>query len=219
MNAALCFIDCETTGLDPDDHEIWEVAIRLIYPDLTTADHVWQLDVDAGRADPIAMKIGQFYERRLERFPTNADGTDPAGLDPIASNSPYVVPPSAMWIWAEQFARLTWGTHLIGAVPSFDEERLRRLIRRLGACHGWHYHLIDVETLAVGYLMGRAKERSDSLPGLSSIDGAIMDIALPPWNSEHLSSVTGVDPAQFDRHTALGDVQWAEAIYSTIMVP
>jgi oligoribonuclease (3'-5' exoribonuclease) len=31
VNAPVCFVDCETTGLDPDRHEIWEVG--LITPD------------------------------------------------------------------------------------------------------------------------------------------------------------------------------------------
>ena len=38
----VCFVDTETTGLDPDRHPIWEVA--LITPN--GDEHVWQFAVE-----------------------------------------------------------------------------------------------------------------------------------------------------------------------------
>jgi hypothetical protein len=55
---SLAFIDTETTGLDPDRHEIWEIA--LIVDD---QEYQWFLPVDLGKADPIALNIGRFHER------------------------------------------------------------------------------------------------------------------------------------------------------------
>lgn len=43
------------------------------------------------------------------------------------------------------------------------------------------------------------------------------DNARPPWKSDALSRAVGVDPEQFDRHTALGDAYWAKAIYEAVM--
>ena len=37
-----------------------------------------------------------------------------------------------------------------------------------------------------------------------------------PWDSDEISRVVGVDPDDFDRHTALGDARWARAIYDAI---
>lgn len=191
----LAFVDTETTGLDPIHHEIWEVALILREPyepepgdeDQTPwveYQRTWQLPVDLGRADPIALNIGQFQQRRR----------DLGGL-------------TALDVFARDFANLTVGAHLVGAVVSFDEERLRRLLRKNHQCPMWHYHLVDVEAFAAGAVAGANNAR-----GLT--DG--FD-ARPPWDSNKLSAAVGVDPGQFDRHTALGDAQWARAIYDAVM--
>ncbi len=54
----LAFVDTETTGLDPDLHEIWEVG--LIIDD---KEYHWFLPVDLGSADAFALNIGHFHER------------------------------------------------------------------------------------------------------------------------------------------------------------
>lgn len=159
------FVDTETTGLDPKRHQIWEVALI----DATGVEHEWQLAVDLSRADAHALKLSDFHARR--------------------SNS--LARPST---FVDEFERLTRGHHLAGAVVSFDEERLRRLLRAHGQCPMWHYHIVDVEALAAGKL------------GLA-----------PPWDSDHLSSLVGVDPAQFSRHSALGDARWAKAVYDAVV--
>jgi hypothetical protein len=161
----IAFVDTETTGLDPDLHEIWEVGLII-------GEHewAWRLPVDLGRADPVALRIGGFHVRGLDgKWATKQE-------------------------FARDFATLTRGLHLAGAVVSFDEERLRKLLRANGACPEWHYHLVDVENLAAGKL------------GLA-----------PPWDSEALSAMVGVDPTRFARHTALGDARWAKAIYEAVI--
>jgi DNA polymerase III epsilon subunit-like protein len=164
--APVTFCDTETTGLDPDQHEIWEVG--LITPD--EKEHHWFLPVDLGRADPRALAIGQFHERY-----------DYSEVSSLCS-------------FAMDFAELTRGLHLVGAVISFDEERLRKLLRRNGACPEWHYHIVDSEALGAGYL------------GVE-----------PPWDSDDLSHRLGLDPDNFERHTALGDSRWARAMYRAVM--
>lgn len=168
---SVAFVDTETTGLDPDRHEIWEVG--LIVDDI---EYEWFLPVDLGFADAGALAIGRFHERYDYEAVTH---------------------PGA---FAEEFARLTRGRHLVGAVVSFDEERLRKLLRANGACPEWHYHLIDVEALAVGYLHGKGTDYATTLP----------------WDSAMLSRWVGVDPDIYDKHTALGDAQWAKDIYETV---
>jgi len=171
----LAFVDTETTGLDPDLHEIWEVG--LIIDD---REYVWQLPVDLGRADAVALRISHYHECR---------GTFLTDLREFA----------------EGFADLTRGRHLVGAVPSFDEERLRKLLRANGACPEWHYHLIDVEALAVGYLHG------------CNADHGRLDTPKLPWRSDDLSRACGVEPPGDDeRHTALGDARWAKRLYEAI---
>lgn len=90
--------------------------------------------------------------------------------------------------------------HIVGAVPNFDTERIsHQLLRPEHIPNPWHYHLVDVENLAVGWLAAR---------------GELMD---PPWKSDALSLAIGINPAAFDRHTAMGDVRWVRAQYDAIL--
>jgi hypothetical protein len=86
------------------------------------------------------------------------------------------------------------GRHIVGAVPNFDENFLRDWFVRKGAVLTTHYHLVDIEAMAVGYLLGKGET----------------DLTLP-WDSNELSCRLGVDPQAFDRHTAMGDAEWVRA--------
>jgi hypothetical protein len=240
----LCFIDTETTGLDPERHEIWEVAVSIREPSDgggwgEDAEYVWQLPVDLARADTIALNIGHFPERRwpiIRPGPMAEQGTalQEARAGTLTTDG-LRLREDDMLDWAEMFARLTWGAHLIGCVPSFDENRLERLLRRLGACPGWHYQPIDVETMAAGYVIGYAKgiaraalsgvqartlaeAGGGTVPSIGQFGGALQrqDAARLPIDSEEISKALGVQPDQFERHSALGDVLWARAIWDRI---
>lgn len=186
MTAPICFVDTETTGLHPDRHEIWEVG--LITPD--GAEHEWLLPVHhLEDADPFALQIGGFHRRHPRG--NACDWGFPGAAFP---EKPDVTPFN---VFAREFARLTHGLHLAGAVVSFDEERLRRLLLAQGVQPGWHHRLFCVETLAAGRLK-----------------------SAPPWNSKELSRAVGVDPddERFQpKHTALADARWAKAVYEAVM--
>ena len=191
----LCFIDTETTGLDPDRHDIWEVA--LITPD--GREHVWQFPVDEMAADPFALQIGRYWDRRwpddigeVSRLDAIYEAHSPKSRRRNFPSQGRAITPGKDW--CARFRELTAGLHLTGAVVSFDEERLRRLLHGHGVLHRWHYHLVDVEALAAGKL------------GLE-----------PPWKSDDLSAALGVTVSDEDRHTALGDARWAKAIYGAVM--
>lgn len=204
----VCFVDTETTGLDPDRHEIWEVG--LILPD--GSEHEWQLPVDLSRADPIALNIGRFHDRRPM---SGTENYRPWG--PEKHEGKWVIHSERMPEWCSEFVRLTRGLHLAGAVVSFDAERLWRLLRANGQCPMWHYHLIDVEALAVGFLAGRwaiAQKYADVVRASDVVGNTT-----PPWKSVDLSRAVGVEPEDFDKHTALGDARWAKAIYEAVMGP
>lgn len=167
----LAFVDTETTGLDPDRHDIWEVGMVLRDEEGNDMEYDWQLHVDLGSADAVALRIGRDHERRYEDH--LLDSPDE---------------------FAKDFAALTRGCHLVGAVISFDEERLRRMLRANGACPEWHYHLVDVEALIAG-----------------------KHAVAPPWNSDALAALVGVSISDEDRHTALGDARWARDLYDAVI--
>jgi hypothetical protein len=89
---------------------------------------------------------------------------------------------------ARNVERMTRGAHLIGAVPSFEDTSLTPLLKRHQLAPAWHYHLVCIENVLAGYF------------------GVV-----PPYSSDELSMRIGVDPAQFERHTAMGDVRWVVA--------
>jgi hypothetical protein len=205
MSSNVCFTDTETTGLDPDRHAIWEVA--LITPN--GDEHVWQFPVDEMAADPFALNLGRYWDRRWP-----VDIREVSDLDAIyhahdSRSRRSSFPDQGRAItpgreWCEHFRDLTAGMHLAGAVVSFDEERLRKLLHHHGVLHRWHYHIVDVEALAVGYLM---RERARA-----GFDGSML-----PWKSDELSAELGVTVSEEDRHTALGDARWSRAIFDAVM--
>lgn len=204
--SGVAFIDTETTGLDPDRNPIWEIAV--IVDDVEhvwTVDGWWNLPIFADHEVPPTNDLyaSQWVldNTRFGDYRT----LQPAGLSPFAS--------------IERFAELVDGRHLVGAVPSFDEERLRREYRKYIDEHAtqfpWHYHLIDVEAMAVGaYSERRRQSAADDI----SNDGheTLTKLTLP-WNSDELSRSVGVDSHKFDRHTALGDARWAKRMYEAMV--
>lgn len=197
--ATLAFVDTETTGLDPVRHDVWEVALILRKPGRPDEELLWQLPVDLARADLIALNIGRFHERRW-RAREQLDAVNPVDGKWRRSGGDTCVGEQDMAEWAARFMNLTWGAHLVGAVPDFDSRRLGDLLLRHGATPGWHYHLVDVETLAAGYLAGSGQAS-----------------AQPPWKSDDLATALGVDVPGDDRHTALGDARMARAIYDAVL--
>jgi DNA polymerase III epsilon subunit-like protein len=180
----LVFIDTETTSLRPD-RRAWEIGLLARDPgtgmDIPSHWFIDIADLDLGNADPFALKIGGFYDRHPQA----------AGL--------------RLGVAAEKSAlleveRITRGAHLVGAVPNFDAEVLGARMRAHGIAPSWHYHLIDVEALAVGFLHARV--------------GGLIDL---PWKSDWLTKQLGLDAVpEEERHTALGDASWARAIYDRV---
>lgn len=202
----LCFIDTETTSLRPD-RRAWEVGI--IARELGRADmeHHWFIDareLDLGNADVMSLKIGGFYDRHPQ-YKYNGGGEVYARVEADAMGD-------------VEF--LTRGAHLVGAVPNFDADVLSARMRAHGICPSWHYHLIDVEALAAGWLnaMAAVCERRDQgeIPGPER-GAELREVASPPWKSDDLSAALGVTVSEEDRHTALGDAKWAMRIYDAVM--
>lgn len=187
MTAPLIFLDCETTGLQPGD-EVWEFAAVL------------------RRSDGVETEIHEFVDHNLDRatcLPEPFRADHDARYQHDAALLQHEFADVLMDIFPETDdyrAR----PHIVGAVPNFDTEHLAKILRRHGREPFWHHRLIDVETLTVGYLRGIT---ASALPALLT----------QPWDSDGLSRAVGVDPEQFERHTAMGDVRWAMAIYDAVM--
>jgi hypothetical protein len=206
MSAPLVFLDTETTGVHPG-RQVWEVGM-IRRDDTGQRETQFFIGVDLKRADPFGLKIGGFYDRHpygqyLSGQRTKRPTWD--GDDEAAVGGDYLTVYKA----AELVAQWTHGAHIIGAVPNFDTEVLSKMLRYAELFPAWHYHLIDVEALTIGYLAGQRAA------GLQLRDEA-RDLALP-WKSDDLTAALGLDPVPEDeRHTALGDARWAMRIYDAV---
>jgi hypothetical protein len=208
----LCFIDTETTGLHTD-RQVWEIAMIRRDDDGQQAEVSFMVDVDLSNADPFGLAVGRFYERHPHGRYLSSRNVAPD----IALDADPVSPAWSRAQAAEAVAIWTHGAHLVGSVPNFDAETLAPLLREHGHIPAWHYHLIDGENLAVGYLIGRwAQAKQDAPATGTQVEEGPFDIGLP-WKSDEISRAVGVEPPTDDeRHTALGDARWAMRMYDAI---
>ena len=189
----VCFCDTETTALDRDILQVWEVAL------ITEAEgeQVWHLPVDLSRADPKSLEMNGFTERYND-------------WDTPANERPFM-----LWEFAREFALYTRGLTLVGANPAFDERALWKLLRDNGECPLWHYRTICVETLAAGYLRAKYKGYEDS-PNEEAREKALACTTIP-WKHADLVRALDLNPDDFDRHSALGDARLVKAVWQKVM--
>ena len=187
------FIDCETTGLDPARHEVWEVAMIVRDPDVGIVDQEHRLLTrprDLAAAEPGALRAGRFYQRAVEIDDATSWVVSDEPIKPVHDGwiDPYTT--------AFRVAALTAGAHLVGANPAFDAAHLTGLLARHMLAPAWHYRLIDVEALVAGAVRWETpKSLRDSAEWL---DLSIDEEAL---------------------HTALGDARLARDVYDAVIAP
>ena len=145
------FLDTETDGIHPG-RRVWEVAmIRRDYD----GDSVKQMEthffvgLDLRDSDPFGLRVGGFWDR-------HPAGRKISGKHAAPSDFVNVLPRHEA---AKEIMRWTFDAHIVGAVPSFDTETLAKMLRAEGYMPSWHHHLIDVETMALGWLLGRSNGR------------------------------------------------------------
>jgi len=184
--APLAFVDTETTGLDPFQHDPWEIAVIFRDGDLDT-EHVFRIEPDLTNADPKALEINRYHER------TSAPG----------------------WQWqdrqktAERMYGLLNGVVMVGSNPAFDAEMLTHLFGRYyDNPRPWLYRTVDIAILAAGYRFGQAVGGDFLFPADYPQP--------PYKSYELSRAVGVEPPAKDVAHTALGDARWAKAVYDAV---
>lgn len=193
----IVFVDTETDSLAPT-RKAWEVALIRRNPHTGLDDELhFFVRINLKDSDPFALSVGGFYDRHpqgraLSRFEIGSVGKpcEPQGRLLTTTEA------------AQRIASWTHGAHLVGCVPSFDAFTFDRMMRAEGILPGWSHHLIDVQTLAVGWLAAQGRK-------------------IPiPWRSDDLAAACGVPPlSPDDRHTALGDARWARDWFDVVSRP
>ena len=183
-NTPITIIDTETTSLDRDNLVVWDVGIVHrpapgIYESRQYFVEVTTRELD--RADQEALDIGGFDLRynELEAFSKQAV--------------------------AHIVHDLTEGAILANASVDFDAFGLTQLLKHAHLTPSWHYRLLDIRTIGLGYLLGRgafaASEDFPDNPGFN-------DVA--EW--------LGMDPQPVEtKHTALGDAEYAASVLREIL--
>lgn len=174
----IVFMDTETTSLRPD-RRAWEIGLirrEPGSPDVEYSAFIAPEDLDLGNADLMSLKIGKFFDRHpMAKGPRDDD----------------VYSERAVLATVEA---LTRGATIVGAVPNFDTEVLGARMRANDLCPSWHYHLVDVETLAAGALRKP-----------------------PPWNFDELLGTYDLTYDEAARHTALGDARMVRDLYDAVL--
>lgn len=195
----LVFLDTETTGLNPDRCDVWEIAAIVREDDAPDVEYVWQLRPDLTGAEPTGLRIGRYYERT--KLANSGRGAAMRVLDPDEFDQPgagygpddYERYTLAVVV-AGRIASMLDGAFLVGAVPWFDERFLQRFLAKHNQAATNHYHLVDVETLAAG-----DKKLS------------------PPWSFDTILAAYGLVYDEADRHTALGDARMVRDLFDAIL--
>jgi len=204
MSIPIAFVDCETTHLDAEIGEAWEVAIILRDFDdnePTDTEYVWQIRPNLATADPESLKIGRY----LERFavPVHAEAAWTGYQDgPVL--------PMGRGEVVGAILNVLRGAMLVGSNPAFDDRFLRKLLGPGSA--QWHYRPVCIATLAAGRKLGMTEvvRRFGGKPLPS-------DEVPFPFSSRDLSRWTGVEPpSDGDAHTALGDARWARDVFDAV---
>jgi DNA polymerase III subunit epsilon len=138
----LAFCDLETTGLDPEKHGIWQLAMILQDHGKTLEELDFKLSIfTTDSVDPKALEIGRTSIPVIQSYP------EPHHIyeQLKASLALYVDPYNP----ADKF-------HFIGYNAMFDYQFLRRWFSKLGDQYfgSWFWHPpIDVMTIAAAALM------------------------------------------------------------------
>ncbi|MDL5205080.1 hypothetical protein [Streptomyces sp. ALI-76-A] len=202
MNALIAFVDCETTHLDAEIGEAWEVAVILREDEDPTTDteYVWEFAIDPDLADPESLRIGRWHERRQL----------PARVSQAAFTGSIPAVPMSRDDAVKAILTILRGTVLVGSNPGFDDRFLRKLLGPGGV--QWHYRPVDIATLVAGSRLGMANviRRFGGRPGKN-------DVPELPFSSREMSRFVGVEPPVTGAaHTALGDARWARDVFDAV---
>ncbi|MFA5933673.1 MAG: 3'-5' exonuclease [Candidatus Paceibacterota bacterium] len=134
----LAFLDTETTGLNPDKHELIEIGCVIVEQDWTGDDKKPTFEI----VEEIEIKIK----------PEHIEDADPVALrvnhyDPVDWVFAYTLP-EAMKILSEK----TKGAIMVGHNICFDNGFIEHAFRISGVDNTMHYHKLDTISIAFAKL-------------------------------------------------------------------
>jgi DNA polymerase III epsilon subunit-like protein len=183
----LVFVDTETSGLDPDQHEIWEVAM---FDKGGDGWYVAQRSIEPWKAQPEALIANHYYTRR----------------DHTETPSGFKIDFPSDEVLAAKLSRWLAGAVMVGINPAFDASFLRRFLLNNGEAPAWQYHVICAKTMAAAKLMAMRHTDGHGNAIVQGHHSWSADLE-PPWSTSWLAEQLGIEMR--DRHSAMGDVYLA----------
>jgi hypothetical protein len=212
MTRRRVIVDCETTSLEPDYETgrgvIWELAVIGLDDPIAIAERAWRMKPDLAKADPASLAVGRYYERTKAMCqdcrPSRAnDLTQKLG----DRDKPEWSNPAAL---AAEIAPMLDNATIIGANPTFDANHLSAFLCHYGQSRQpWHYRLRDIGSMAWAYLNAcqtLGVEGRDAALGVPAIDAS----------TDEFARALNIDPAKFERHSALGDCRLVAVMLAQI---
>lgn len=148
-------LDLETTGLDLEVHDAWEVGIVPLDSGRDPLHYQFQ-PLDLASAEPDALMVGGFYERfdwlndpRIVRDMTvdSVIKDENAGTEEPDGHKAVTVSSQACW----QIAKELEGATLLGLnVGTFDAPFLAKLLRAYGHAPTWNRRYLELGSYAAG---------------------------------------------------------------------
>lgn len=201
----IVFLDTETIGLHPDA-PIWEFAAvrRFSWGSEDRTEFRIQHDpahwLDEMAATPHGQQFVDDYRARYD--------TRDALTECDAAIMMNIVTKDAL---------------VIACNPMFDLPRIDRLIRKHAMEPAYHYHPLDISSVALGAIAGGFQIANTVLFGIaapgdvSQLSPPQWKLPPPPWKSDALAAAVGVKAEDYRRHTAMGDVEWTMAQWDSVM--
>lgn len=120
-DAPLVFLDCETTGLDPAAHQVWEIAYAVDDGPILSSFVQHSL----ANATVEALRVGRYVDRFESERGTQG------------------------WTFEVDLRQALRGATLVGANPAFDAAFLKARSGWVTNPAPWSYRLLDIEAYAM----------------------------------------------------------------------
>lgn len=226
------FLDTETTALDVEQGEVWELAFIVRNPaeGFNDDEYAWQVRPSLFESDPQSLRIGRYYERAkmlgrkvgdgvrlatadsptrasVPGFESNLNGGPAKEGDAICGMSGNSI--------AREVAVMLDGATIVGNNPRHDRDFLRSFLRNHEQAYTASHRMIDIRPLAMGYVCAVFQHSAVD----EVFDGEAVKYVLD-WldgNAEYLDwRAFGVHQPEETRHTALGDARLVRDVFDAI---